>query len=120
MPMKYEEIYPPRLKDLQGIVKVAIDLKAYWDAELTIWDFIGADMNFLSLNTRLSEFVYVLTKEQRFFIFYLLEIALYRRNQLKKFSQKELVFSVMYIFASQKFHIEANDTIDGTHFSVIE
>lgn len=30
------------------------------------------------------------------------------------------MLSVMYIFASQKFTLEANETIEGSVFSVIE
>ena len=86
MAMKYEEIYPPRLRDLQTIVKAVIDLKLYWDAELTVWEFIGQDMNFVSLNTRLSEYLHAISKKERFFVFYLLECALYKRHQFKSFT----------------------------------
>ena len=106
MSMKYEEIYPPRLRDLQNFVKIAIESRIYCDTELRIWEYIGEDMNFLSLNTMLSEYLHAITKEQRFFVFYLLEISLNRRIHLKKFSQRELVISVMYIFSSQKFSMD--------------
>jgi hypothetical protein len=72
MAMKYEEIYPPRLRDLQTIVKAVIDLDSYWDAELMVWEYIGQDLNFLSLNTRLSEYLHAISKKERFFVFYLL------------------------------------------------
>jgi len=54
MSMKYEEIYPPRLKDLWNLVKSQIKKEEYNDSELKIFESIGFDLNFTSLNTFLS------------------------------------------------------------------
>jgi hypothetical protein len=56
--MKYEEIYPPRLKDLRVLVKHEIKPEEYCDAELKIFEHVGLDLNFISLNTMLSEYIH--------------------------------------------------------------
>lgn len=72
MSMKYEEIYPPRLKDLSMLIKQVIKPEDYNKSELLILEFIGLNLNFVSLNTYLSEYLHASTEQQRYFIFYLL------------------------------------------------
>lgn len=72
MSMKYEEIYPPRLKDLSMLIKQAIKSEEYNATELKIFEFINLDLNFVSLNTYLSEFLHATSGQQRYFIFYFL------------------------------------------------
>lgn len=61
MSMKYEEIYPPRLKDLCMLIKQVIKPEDYNDSEIKILEFIGLDLNFVSLNTMLSEYLHAVT-----------------------------------------------------------
>ncbi len=72
MSMKYEEIYPPRLKDLCVVIKHGIKPDEYNKAEIEILEFIDLDLNFVSLNTMLSEYLHVVTETQRYYIFYML------------------------------------------------
>ncbi len=118
--MKYEEIYPPRLKELQNLVKMVIKPDSYNDSELRILEFIGLDMNFLSINTMLSEYLHAVNELQRFYIFYLLEIALSKRYKLRKFKLREIVVSVMFILSSHKLQLNSNQIIDGILFERIE
>ena len=72
MSMKYEEIYPPRLKDLSIFIKQAITSENYNKSELLILEFIGLNLNFVTLNTYMSEYLHASTEQQRHFIFYFL------------------------------------------------
>lgn len=72
MSMKYQEIYPPRLKDLSMLIKQAIKSEEYNATELKIFEFINLDLNFVSLNTYLSEFLHATNGQQRYFLFYFL------------------------------------------------
>jgi len=118
--MKYEEIYPPRLKDLWNLVKSQIKKEEYNDSELKIFEAIGFDLNFTSLNTMLSEYLHATTEDQRYYIFYLLEIALSKRHFLKKFNLKEIVISVIFILSSHSLYIYGTQKIDGIPFSRVE
>ena len=46
------------------------------------------DLNFIGLNHLLSEYVHVATQEERFFMFFMLEISLTQRKNLRKFTLK--------------------------------
>ena len=83
LPMKYEEIYPPTLKDVNRCAKTHVNLKLYLDEELKVLEYINVNLNFVSLNTYLSEYLHATEKNERFFIFYLLEIGLSIRGHLK-------------------------------------
>ncbi len=101
------------------LIKQVIKPEDYNDSEIRILEFIGLDLNFVSLNTMLSEYLHAVTEFQRYFIFYFLEISLALRSQLRKFSLNQIVLSVIYLLSSHKLHFYSDQKINGVKFSEI-
>lgn len=83
-------------------------------------DSLGINLNFTSINTYLSEILHAINYQnnERFHIFYLLEIALNKFDVIRKFSHKEIILSTVYLLTEGKRYGK-QELVDGIYFERI-
>ena len=101
--MKYEEIYPPRLKSLFPFVKVDLSLREYRTYEAAVLARLGASLDLKTANDILEEQLGDSPAEAYFTAYYFLEMV-YSGDILETFSVETVCKSILYLMQPMGEH----------------